>query len=53
MRDTAVSDDGLIVLQGDEARLAEIARLQQVQREASAKLRVLRALPVTIKRGEG
>lgn len=49
--DAAVSDDGLIVLQGDEARLAEIARLQQVQRQISAKLRTLQALPVAIKRG--
>lgn len=50
--DIAVCDDGLLVLQGDEARLAEIARLQQVQREAAARLRKLRAAPIDIKRGE-
>ncbi|MBZ0164600.1 MAG: hypothetical protein K8H74_18040 [Notoacmeibacter sp.] len=49
--DRAVSDDGLIVLQGDEARLAEIARLQQEQKALAHKLRTLRAVPVDIKRG--
>ncbi|MDR6102760.1 hypothetical protein QE369_002957 [Agrobacterium larrymoorei] len=49
--DTIVSEDGLTVLQGDEARLAEIARLQQEQRAISAELKVLQATPVVIKRG--
>lgn len=49
--DEVVSDDGLLLLQGDEARLAEIARLQQEQREIAAKLRAMRAVPVDIKRG--
>ena len=51
--DVAVSDDGLLVLEGDEARLAEIARLQQRQREISSKLRSLLATPVNIKREGG
>jgi len=49
--DMAVSDDGLLVLAGDEPRLAEIARLQQEQRAIGAQLRKLRASPVDIKRG--
>ncbi|MCR9122972.1 MAG: hypothetical protein NXH91_11945 [Phyllobacteriaceae bacterium] len=49
--DVAVSDDGLLVLQGDEARLAEIARLQQEQRKLAAKLKALQSLPVNIRRG--
>lgn len=48
--DIAVSDDGLIVLRGDEARLAEIARLQQEQRAIGQQLRLLRATPVNIRR---
>ncbi len=49
--DIAVSDEGLIVIEGDEARLAEIARLQQEQRVLSAKIRAMRSVPVDIKRG--
>lgn len=49
--DTIVSEDGMTVLEGDEARLAEIARLQQDQRALAAELKVLQATPVTIKRG--
>lgn len=49
--DTAVCDDGLTILQGDEARLAEIARLQQEQKALAQQLKVLRAVPVNIKRG--
>lgn len=49
--DTIVSEDGMTVLEGDEARLAEIARLQQDQRALAAELKVLQAKPVTIKRG--
>ena len=48
--DLAVCDDGLIVLEGDEARLAEIALLQQEQRELTAKLRALQAKPVHVRR---
>lgn len=51
--DVAVADDGLLVLQGDEARLAEIARLRQMQRATAARLRALTAVPVDIKRGDG
>lgn len=49
--DTIVSEDGMTVLEGDEARLAEIARLQQDQRALAAELKILQAKPVTIKRG--
>ncbi|MDM9647716.1 hypothetical protein [Rhizobium sp. S163] len=48
--DMVVSEDGLIMLEGDEARLAEIARLQQEQRNLSAELKALRSLPVSIRR---
>lgn len=48
--DLIVSEDGLIMLQGDEARLAEIARLQQEQRDIVQQLRTLRSAPVDIKR---
>lgn len=47
--DLAVSDEGLIILQGDEARLAEIARLQQEQRLLAARLKKLRSVPVNVK----
>jgi len=49
--DLAVSDEGLLVLQGDEARLAEIAHLQQEQRKLSSQIKQLQARPVDIKRG--
>jgi hypothetical protein len=48
--DLVVSDDGLTMLEGDEARLAEIARLQQEQRERAAELKALLAVPVNIRR---
>lgn len=48
--DEAVSDQGATVLVGDEARLAEIARLQQEQEAIKAELRALRATPVHIRR---
>lgn len=48
--DLIVSEDGLTLLDGDEARLAEIARLQQDQREIAAELKAMRATPVNIKR---
>jgi hypothetical protein len=47
--DVAVSDDGLLILQGDEPRLAEIARLQQAQREIGVALKRLTSLPVHIR----
>jgi hypothetical protein len=49
--DVAVSDEGLLILQGDEPRLAEIARLQQAQRELGAEIRRLISVPVAIRRG--
>jgi len=48
--DVAVRDDGLLVLQGDEARLAEIARLQQEQKAIGDQLKRLKAVPVHIRR---
>lgn len=50
--DVIVSDDGLLLLQGDEARLAEVARLRQEQRAIGAEIRKLTATPVRIRRGE-
>lgn len=47
--DEVIKDDGLTILSGDEARLAEIALLQQEQRELAARLKALRALPVNVK----
>lgn len=49
--DEVASIQGVTMLVGDEARLAEIARLQQERREISDQLRVLSARPVIIKRG--
>ncbi|CAK7257512.1 MULTISPECIES: hypothetical protein [unclassified Shinella] len=51
--DVIVSEDGLLLLQGDEARLAEIERLRQEQRAIGAEIRKLTATPVRIRRGEG
>lgn len=51
--DDVISDEGLIILAGDEARLAEIARLQQEQKILGAELKRLRKTPVLIQRGEG
>lgn len=48
--DMVVSEDGLTVLEGDEARLAEIANLQQEQRALAQKLKTLRSVPVNVKR---
>jgi hypothetical protein len=48
--DLVVSDDGLLLLQGDEARLAEIARLQQEQRAIAAEIKQLKSRPVRIRR---
>jgi len=49
--DVVVSDDGLTLLEGDEARLAEIAYRQQKIREQQAELKTLLAAPVKLKRG--
>ncbi|CDN54727.1 Hypothetical protein RG1141_CH23890 [Neorhizobium galegae bv. officinalis bv. officinalis str. HAMBI 1141] len=48
--DLIVSEDGLTMLEGDEARLAEIARLQQEQRALAQELKSLRSIPINIKR---
>ncbi|MCT7667651.1 hypothetical protein [Shinella kummerowiae] len=48
--DEAVSDQGATLLVGDEARLAEIARLQQEQEAIKDQLRSLRSTPVNIRR---
>lgn len=48
--DLVVSEDGLTMLEGDEARLAEIARLQQEQRALAQELKTLRSIPINIKR---
>ncbi|MBP0439472.1 hypothetical protein [Tianweitania sediminis] len=48
--DMVVSEDGLTLLEGDEARLAEIALLQQEQRALAQKLSNLRSVPVNVKR---
>lgn len=48
--DEAMSDQGVTLLIGDEARLAEIARLQQEQDRIKAEIRTLKASPVRIRR---
>ncbi len=48
--DVVVSDDGLLLLEGDEARLAEISRIRQEQKKLAQELKVLQATPVTIRR---
>ncbi|MGC4407559.1 hypothetical protein D4A92_09620 [Rhizobium rosettiformans] len=48
--DVVLSDDGLLLLEGDEARLAEIARLRQEQRALTRELNRLTSTPVTIRR---
>lgn len=49
--DNVVSDEGLLVIEGNEARLAEIGLLQEKQREISRRLKSLRAVPVMTERG--
>ena len=49
--DVIVSEDGLLLLEGDEARLAEIAYRQQKIREEQAELKALLSVPVNVKRG--
>lgn len=48
--DMIVSEDGLTMLEGDEARLAQIALLQQEQRERGKELRALLSVPVNVRR---
>lgn len=48
--DLVVADDGLTMLVGDEARLAEIARVEQEQNALAQRLKELRAKPVQIAR---
>ncbi|NSZ08239.1 hypothetical protein G6M14_17830 [Agrobacterium tumefaciens] len=48
--DVVVSDDGLLLLEGDEARLAEMSRIRQEQRKLAQELKVLQATPVHIRR---
>jgi hypothetical protein len=48
--DVVVSDDGLLLLEGDEARLAEIARIRQEQKQLAQELKLLQATPVNIRR---
>ncbi|WP_054309991.1 hypothetical protein [Mesorhizobium sp. 1M-11] len=46
--DLVVSDDGLTMLVGDEARLAEIARVQQEKAALDERLRELKSTPVRV-----
>lgn len=48
--DEVASIQGVTMLIGDEARLAEIARLQQERRELGDQLRTLSAKPVVLRR---
>ncbi len=50
--DLVVADDGLTMLVGDEARLAEIARVQQEKQALEDKLRQLKSTPVRVMRRE-
>ncbi len=48
--DEAMSEQGVTLLIGDEARLAEIALLQQEQDRIKAEIKVLKASPVRVRR---
>lgn len=48
--DLVVSDDGLTMLVGDEARLAEIARVEQEHAAIKDRLRELKSTPVRVVR---
>jgi len=48
--DLIVADDGLTMLVGDEARLAEIARVMQEKTALEDKLRQLKSTPVRVVR---
>ncbi|WP_319496289.1 hypothetical protein [uncultured Cohaesibacter sp.] len=47
--DLILSQDGLTILEGEEPRLAEIARLEQERKSINSELRKLRARPVHVK----
>ena len=47
--DLILSQDGLTILEGEEPRLAEIARLEQERQGINAELRKLRARPVQVR----
>ena len=47
--DLILSEEGLTILEGEEPRLAEIARLEQERKGINAELRKLRAKPVQVK----
>jgi hypothetical protein len=47
--DVALADDGLVILSGDEARFAEIGRLQQAQREILSQIKTLKSTPVNVR----
>ncbi len=48
--DLVVADDGLTMLVGDEARLAEAALIRQQRRELDERLKQIEARPVTLVR---
>lgn len=48
--DFVVADDGLTMLVGDEARLAEAALLRQQQKELAERLKKLESQPVHVQR---
>lgn len=48
--DFVVADDGLIVLDGAEARFAEIAKLEQDRDALTARIKQLKSKPVDVKR---
>jgi hypothetical protein len=48
--DFLLQDEGFTVLQGDEARLAEIGRAEQDRKEIEQRLKALKAAPVIIGR---
>jgi hypothetical protein len=47
--DLILSEEGLTILEGEEPRLAEIARLEQERKSINSELRKLRARPVQVK----
>jgi hypothetical protein len=51
--DEVAKVSGVTVLIGDEAHLAEIARIQQERRALTAELKALQAVPVNIRRKRG
>lgn len=49
--DEVVKDDGLLLLEGEEAMLAEEARIRQEIKRLNGELRVMLRKPVEVKRG--